>query len=158
MEINGIKINENFQKNIVILEEKLSPLKINFKQAEMPFNANSPKQLGEVLFDVLKIIENPKKTKTGQYQTGEEILSELAIEHKIVSDIQNYRQLVKLKSTYVDALPDEICKISNRIHTTFSQSITSTGHSPRILIYKIFLLKQKKVEIRKSFLQKELSY
>ena len=98
MEINGIKLNKNFlEKYSVILEEKIVTFeKSIFKQAGMPFNVNSPKQLGEVLFDVLKIIENPKKTKTGQYQTGEEILSELAIEHKIVSDIQYYRQLVKL--------------------------------------------------------------
>jgi len=159
MEINGIKLNENFlEKYSVILEEKIVTFeKSIFKQAGMPFNVNSPKQLGEVLFDVLKIIENPKKTKTGQYQTGEEILSELATEHKIVSDIQNYRQLVKLKSTYVDALPDEICKISNRIHTTFSQTITSTGRlsSSNPNLQNIPIKTEEGREIRKSFLPKE---
>ena len=159
MEINGIKLNKNFlEKYSVILEEKIVTFeKSIFKQAGMPFNVNSPKQLGEVLFDVLKIIENPKKTKTGQYQTGEEILSELAIEHKIVSDIQNYRQLVKLKSTYVDALPDEICKISNRIHTTFSQTITSTGRlsSSNPNLQNIPIKTEEGREIRKSFLPKE---
>ena len=159
MEINGIKLNKNFlEKYSVILEEKIVTLeKSIFKQAGMPFNVNSPKQLGEVLFDVLKIIENPKKTKTGQYQTGEEILSELATEHKIVSDIQNYRQLVKLKSTYVDALPNEICKISNRIHTTFSQTITSTGRlsSSNPNLQNIPIKTEEGREIRKSFLPKE---
>ena len=159
MEINGIKLNKNFlEKYSVILEEKIVTFeKSIFKQAGMPFNVNSPKQLGEVLFDVLKIIENPKKTKTGQYQTGEEILSELAIEHKIVSDIQNYRQLVKLKSTYVDALPNEICKISNRIHTTFSQTITSTGRlsSSNPNLQNIPIKTEEGREIRKSFLPKE---
>ena len=159
MEINGIKLNKNFlEKYSVILEEKIVTFeKSIFKQAGMPFNVNSPKQLGEVLFDVLKIIENPKKTKTGQYQTGEEILSELAIEHKIVSDIQNYRQLVKLKSTYVDALPNEICMISNRIHTTFSQTITSTGRlsSSNPNLQNIPIKTEEGREIRKSFLPKE---
>ena len=93
----------------------------------MPFNLNSPKQLGEVLFDLLHIVEKPKKTKTGQYQTNEEVLSELAPEHPIVEEILQYRQLSKLKNTYLDALPLEISAKTGRVHTTFSQAVTTTG-------------------------------
>ena len=93
----------------------------------MPFNINSPKQLGEVLFDLLRIAEKPKKTKKGQYQTGEDVLAELKSKHEIVEEILRYRQLAKLKNTYLDALLNEISKKTSRIHTTFSQAVTTTG-------------------------------
>ena len=91
------------------------------------FNLNSPKQLGEVLFDELKIVEKPKKTRTGQYATNEQVLTSLATKHPIVADILEYRQLTKLKSTYIDALPHAIDAKSGRVHTHYGQVQTSTG-------------------------------
>lgn len=91
------------------------------------FNLKSPKQLGEVLFDELKLIEKPKKTKTGQYKTDEATLATLATEHKIVADILSYREASKLKSTYIDALPTHIEPHSGRVHTHYHQLLTATG-------------------------------
>lgn len=98
-----------------------------FKQAQQSFNLNSPKQLGHILFDELKLVEKPKKTKMGQYQTNEQVLTQLAPKHRIVAEILEYRQLSKLKSTYVDALPKAIEPKTNRIHTHYLQLQTSTG-------------------------------
>lgn len=129
MEYRGINIDRSIlreQSNeageIIVKLENLI-----YTKAGMPFNINSPKQLGEVLFDLLRIVEKPKKTKTGQYQTGEDVLAELKSQHKIVEEILRYRQLAKLKNTYLDALPNEISKKTSRIHTTFSQAVTTTG-------------------------------
>jgi len=91
------------------------------------FNLNSPKQLGEILFDELKLVEKPKKTKTGQYATNEQVLSSLAPKHPIVANILEYRQLTKLKSTYIDSLPNSIDPVSGRVHTNYGQVQTSTG-------------------------------
>src|SRR6185503_18084962 len=91
------------------------------------FNLNSPKQLGQIFFDEMKLIEKPKKTKTGQYQTGEDILAELAVEHRVVADLLAYRESSKLKSTYVDALPHSISKRTGRVHTTYHQAGAATG-------------------------------
>jgi DNA polymerase-1 len=96
-------------------------------EAGREFNLNSPKQLGEVLFDELKLVEKPKKTKTGQYATNEQVLSSLAPKHPIVANILEYRQLTKLKSTYIDALPHSIDAVSGRVHTNYGQVQTSTG-------------------------------
>src|SRR5690606_10896047 len=95
--------------------------------AGQEFNIASPKQLGEVLFDKLNLIDKPKKTKTGQYATGEEILSRLASEHDIAGKILDFRELQKLKSTYVDALPSLINCRDNRIHTCYNQAVAATG-------------------------------
>lgn len=91
------------------------------------FNLNSPKQLGEILFDELRLVEKPKKTKTGQYATNEQVLSSLATKHPIVANILEYRQLTKLKSTYIDSLPNSIDPASGRVHTNYGQVQTSTG-------------------------------
>jgi DNA polymerase-1 len=96
-------------------------------EAGREFNLNSPKQLGEILFDDLKLVEKPKKTKTGQYATNEQVLSSLAPKHPIVANILEYRQLTKLKSTYIDALPHSIDPTSGRVHTHYGQVQTSTG-------------------------------
>ena len=95
--------------------------------AGMPFNLNSPKQLGEVLFDKLKLMEKPKKTATGQYQTNEQVLQSLMGTHPIIADILEYREVTKLKSTYVDALPQAVSRVTGRIHTTFHQLMAATG-------------------------------
>src|SRR5258708_30017526 len=85
------------------------------------FNLNSPRQLGQILFDVMKICEPPKKTKTGQYTTDEQTLTALASDHEIVRRLLEYRTASKLKSTYADALPETIWPITGRIHTTYNQ-------------------------------------
>ncbi len=98
-----------------------------YELAGEAFNLNSPKQLGEILFDKLKLVEKAKKTRTGQYSTNEQVLSELAADHEIVRDILAYREAAKLKSTYVDALPQSVFSGTGRIHTTFSQTGAVTG-------------------------------
>ncbi|MCU0798024.1 MAG: DNA polymerase I [Akkermansiaceae bacterium] len=95
--------------------------------AGRPFNLNSPKQLGEILFDELKLIDKPKKTRTGQYKTDEQTLSSLSGSHPIVDAILEYREITKLKSTYVDALPQHIQPATGRIHTHFHQLVAATG-------------------------------
>ena len=129
MEFRGITVDPDILKRqSADIDERISTLKKSIHtRAGMPFNLNSPKQLGEVLFDLLHIVEKPKKTKTRQYQTNEEVLSELAPEHPIVEEILQYRQLSKLKNTYLDALPLEISAKTGRVHTTFSQAVTTTG-------------------------------
>jgi len=97
------------------------------EQAPKPFNLNSPKQLGEILFDEMQLVAKPKKTATGQYKTDEAVLQGLAGEHQIVADILEYREATKLKSTYVDALPGAVLPQTGRVHTTFMQLVTATG-------------------------------
>jgi DNA polymerase-1 len=115
------EIGSDFESHIAALQERL------YAAAGREFNLNSPKQLGEVLFDELKLVEKPKKTKTGQYATNEQVLTSLASEHPIVADLLEYRQLTKLKSTYVDALPLAVDPATNRIHTHYGQLQTATG-------------------------------
>ncbi|GAB4130573.1 MAG: DNA polymerase I [Raineya sp.] len=156
MERNGVQIDvealgessETLEKEIKILEEEI------YKKAGRTFNIASPKQLGEVLFDEMKIVKNPKKTKTGQYATGEEILSKLAEEHPIVSDILEIRELQKLKSTYIDALPLLVSPIDGRIHTSFNQAVTATGRlsSTNPNLQNIPIKTAKGREIRKAFI------
>lgn len=118
------------------------------------FNIGSPKQLGEILFDKLKLDNKPKKTKTGQYATGEEILSRLACDHKICRHITDFRELQKLKSTYIDALPTLISAGDGRIHTCYNQAVAATGRlsstSPNL--QNIPIRTEKGREIRKAFI------
>ena len=129
IEKNGVKIDTNFlSKMSNELEKQITKVqKIIFKEAGEEFNISSPKQLGIILFDKLKIDENPKKTKSGQYSTGEDILSKLSKKNKIVEQILNYREFKKLRSTYVDALPLMISKNDGLIHTDYAQAVTATG-------------------------------
>jgi DNA polymerase-1 len=129
MEDEGVNLNENLLNEI---ENKfLSSLKERenkiFEFCGKEFNLASPKQLGEVLFDDLKIISNPKKTKSGQYSTSEEMLSKLVKNHPVIADILYWRSLQKLLSTYVIALPKQVNPKTKRIHTIFNQTLTSTG-------------------------------
>lgn len=130
MEYEGIKVDVDFlgdyskelEKDAKKAEESV------YKQAGVRFNLASPKQLGEVLFDKLKLDPSAKKTKTGQYQTGEDVLLKLAAKgHQIVDDILAFRELTKLKSTYVDSLPELINKKTGRVHTTYGQAVAVTG-------------------------------
>jgi DNA polymerase-1 len=129
MEYNGVRINTTFLKQYSIeLRELLLTLTDKIHNlAQVPFNIESPRQLGEVLFDKLKIKYTEKMTKTNQYATGEEVLQKIIHEHEIIPYILEYRELAKLKSTYVDTLPELIDPLTSRIHTTFNQAIAATG-------------------------------
>ena len=129
MENEGIAIDADYLNKMSVKfgEELLQLQEEIYKEAGIEFNIDSPKQLGEVLFDHMKISEKAKKTKTGQYQTSEEVLESFKDDHEIIAMILEYRQLKKLKSTYIDPLP-ELCKPKDgRIHTSFMQTVTSTG-------------------------------
>ncbi len=162
MELEGINIDteylktlsDQFTKEIKVLEDKI------YGEANTEFNLASPKQLGVVLFEHLKLLEKPKKTKTGQYATGEEILSKLAGKHQIVADILEWRGLVKLKNTYVDALPNEINKKTGRIHTTYSQAVAATGRlsSNNPNLQNIPIRTERGRLIRKAFIPKNKDY
>ncbi len=155
MEINGTKINSEFLKNISIkYKDDLNKIEQNiFKISKERFNLASPKQLGEILFEKLKIKDNPKKTKTGQYSTSEEVLSQLSKENEIVSSILEWRSLQKLISTYVDALPKQINKNTKRVHTVFNQAVASTGRlsSANPNLQNIPIRTARGKEIRKAF-------
>ena len=129
---------------------------IIFEIAGHSFNLNSPKQLGVILFEELKLVEKPKKTKTGQYATNEQILSTLAPKHRIVASILEYRQLTKLVSTYIDALPTSIHPKTGRIHTHFAQAQTATGRlsSNKPNLQNIPIRSDNGKEIRKAFIPK----
>jgi len=131
-----------------------------FDLAGVEFNIGSPKQLGEILFEKLKLVENPKKTKTGQYATGEDILSKLAAEHAIASKILEFREYQKLKSTYVDALPKLISPVDGRIHTDYRQTVASTGRlsSNNPNLQNIPIRTEKGREIRKAFIPRDSDY
>lgn len=129
MEMEGVRVDlESLREMSKELESDIRVLETDIYQLSGgPFNLNSPKQLGEVLFEKMQLIKNPKKTKTGQYATGEEILSGLENEHEIARKILDYRELQKLKSTYVDALPAMINKRTGYIHTSYNQAVAATG-------------------------------
>ncbi|WP_234733633.1 DNA polymerase I [Tellurirhabdus bombi] len=155
MELEGVKVDTNALAELSATLEtdvKLVQQEI-YEIAGEPFNIGSPKQLGEVLFDRLKLDKNAKKTKTGQYATGEEILSELEEEHEIVRKILDYRELVKLKNTYVDALPLLISPRDGRIHTSFNQAVAATGRlsSTNPNLQNIPIRTPRGQEIRKAF-------
>lgn len=130
METEGIRLDVDFLKDMSIdLQKEINEFEQKiYKTAGEKFNLASPKQLGDILFDKLKIGgTKPKKTKTGQYATGEEVLSYLANEHQIVKDILDWRQMVKLQSTYVDALPNQVDAKTQRVHTDYMQTVAATG-------------------------------
>ncbi|MEQ9402148.1 MAG: DNA polymerase I [Cyclobacteriaceae bacterium] len=159
MEYEGVKIDtdslEIMSKELDV-ESRKAQDEI-FKIAGVEFNIGSPKQLGEILFEKLKLVEKPKKTKTGQYATGEEILSKLADEHKIAAKILEFREYQKLKSTYVDALPKLISPTDHRIHTDYRQTVASTGRlsSNNPNLQNIPIRTAKGREIRKAFVAKD---
>jgi len=129
MEREGIRIDSKvltdysveLEKDIIKIDAEIQAL------AGTPFNISSPKQVGEILFEYLKIIDKPKKTKTGQYSTGEDVLSKLTDKHPIVSKILEYREVMKLKNTYVDTLPLLVNQTTGRVHTSYNQVVAVTG-------------------------------
>ena len=160
MEYEGIRVDTEFlndyskelEKDAKRAEESV------YKQAGVRFNLASPKQLGEVLFEKLKLDPSAKKTKTGQYQTGEDVLSKLAVKgHQIVDDILAFRELTKLKSTYVDALPLLINPKTGRVHTTYGQAVAVTGRlaSNNPNLQNIPVRTDRGKEIRKAFIPRD---
>lgn len=155
MELEGIRIDVPFLKSLSddIEKDIFSLQQAVYEQAGETFNLSSPKQLGDILFEKLKLISKPKKTKTGQYATSEEILSELAPKHKIVANVLEYRQLQKLQSTYIDALPKEVNSTTGRVHTTYMQAVTATGRlsSNNPNLQNIPIRTERGQQIRKAF-------
>jgi DNA polymerase-1 len=159
MEFEGIRIDETFlndyskelEREAKIAEESV------YKQAGVRFNLASPKQLGEVLFDKLQLDPKAKKTKTGQYATGEDVLLKLASQNKIVDDILIFREYTKLKSTYVDALPLMINKKTGRVHTSYAQAVAVTGRlsSNNPNLQNIPVRTDRGKEIRKAFIPRD---
>lgn len=155
MERNGVKVDvATLQQNTETMNAELREMEQQiYDYAGVQFNIGSPKQLGEVLFERLRIIENAKLTKSKQYQTGEEVLLKLAHKHPIVPLILEWRKLTKLKSTYIDALPQLINPKTGRIHSTFTQTITSTGRLSSVNpnLQNIPVRTERGRDIRKAF-------
>ncbi|MBR3427763.1 MAG: DNA polymerase I [Bacteroidales bacterium] len=162
MEANGVKIDtenlkqisDEFGRQIQQVEEKI------YEAAGMPFNIASPKQLGEVLFEKLRIDEKAKKTKTGQYATGEDVLQKLSHKHPIIQMILDYRSFTKLKSTYLDALPALVNPKDGLIHTSYNQAVTATGRlsSNNPNLQNIPVRTAQGREIRKAFVPRSEHY
>ncbi|WP_298138347.1 DNA polymerase I [Flavobacterium sp.] len=163
MELEGINLDVPFLKEMSVemakesseLEQKI------YETAGEKFNLASPKQLGDVLFDKMKIGgAKQKKTKTGQYATGEEVLSYLANEHQIVKDILEWRQMVKLQSTYIDALPNQVDKKTGRVHTDYMQTVAATGRlsSNNPNLQNIPIRTERGRLIRKAFIARDENY
>jgi DNA polymerase-1 len=159
MEFEGVRIDENFLKVYSKqLEADAKSAEDNvFKQAGVRFNLASPKQLGDVLFEKLQLDPKAKKTKTGQYATGEDVLVKLSHQNKIVEDILAYRELTKLKSTYVDALPLMINRKTGRVHTSYAQAVAVTGRlsSNNPNLQNIPVRTERGREIRKAFIPRD---
>lgn len=159
MEFEGVKIDVGFLNDYSKeLEKDAKQFEENvYAKAGVRFNLASPKQLGDVLFDILKIDPKAKKTKTGQYATGEDVLQKLANNNPIVADILGFRELTKLKSTYVDALPQIINSKTGRVHTSYAQAVAVTGRlsSNNPNLQNIPIRSDRGREIRKAFIPRE---
>lgn len=163
METEGINLDvPALEKFSVELEEGIVKLDKEIKEMAgvQDFNLDSPRQLGEVLFDHMKIDDKAKKTKTGQYQTNEETLRKLAAKHPIIDKILDYRSLRKLKSTYVDSLPTMVSPTSKRVHTSYMQTVAATGRlaSNNPNLQNIPIRTEKGREIRKAFIARNQEF
>ncbi len=162
MELEGINLDKGFlnglseelNKDIQSLESKI------YTEAGEEFNIASPKQLGVILFEKLKLVDKPKKTKTGQYSTSEDILSYLAKDHEIIQHILDFRGLSKLKSTYVDALPTQVDEISGHVHTDYMQTVAATGRlsSNNPNLQNIPIRTERGRQVRKAFIPRNEDY
>jgi DNA polymerase I len=161
LEFNGVKVDKDILAEYSQeLDGRLETLeKEIYKLADEEFNINSPKQLGEILFDKLELGkgQKQKKTKTGQYQTNEQVLTELAIQHELPGQVLAYRGIKKLKSTYVDALPELILPQTGRVHTTFRQTVAVTGRlsSEKPNLQNIPIRTDDGREVRKGFVPRD---
>ena len=159
MEAEGINLNVNFlyqlsktlTADIAVLEKDI------FEEVGENFNLASPKQLGVILFEKLKLVDKPKKTKTGQYSTAEDILSYLAKDHPIVAKILEWRSLQKLENTYVSALPNDLNPQTKRIHTVYNQAVAATGRlsSNNPNLQNIPIRTPRGQEVRKAFIPRD---
>lgn len=162
MEREGIALDkavlEDMGERLAVEIESLD--KKILEQAPKPFNLNSPKQLGEILFEEMQLVAKPKKTATGQYKTDEAVLQTLAHDHQIVADILEYREATKLKSTYVDALPGAVHPKTGRVHTTFMQLVTATGRlaSNHPNLQNIPVRTEMGREVRKAFVPRDENF
>lgn len=163
MESEGVRLDVDYLKTLsseLALDIKTLEMRI-YEAAGHSFNLASPKQLGEILFDKLKIGGvKQKKTKTGQYATGEEVLSFFAKDHQIVRDILDWRQLVKLQNTYVDSLPNEVNPKTQRVHTDYMQTVAATGRlsSNNPNLQNIPIRTERGRQIRKAFVPRDENY
>ncbi len=159
MEYEGVKIDVDFLNDYAkeLTREASIAEESVYKQAGVKFNLASPKQLGEILFDHLKLDPKAKKTKTGQYATGEDVLLKLAKQHQIVDDILIFRELTKLNNTYVEALPQMVNPKTGRVHTSYSQAVAVTGRlasvNPNLQNIPVRTTRGK--EIRKAFIPRD---
>lgn len=155
MEHEGVKIDDTILNDfgIILNRELISKEKEIFRHAGTGFNISSPKQLGEILFDKLKIASDVKKTKSKQYSTNEEVLNSLTDKHEIVSHVLEYRSLKKLLSTYVEALPKLILESTGRLHTSYNQTLVATGRlsSNNPNLQNIPIREERGREVRKAF-------
>ncbi|MEZ4855512.1 MAG: DNA polymerase I [Gelidibacter sp.] len=162
MELEGINLDKKFLNSLSEqLDSDIKALETNiFKEAGEEFNIASPKQLGDILFDKLKLVDKPKKTKTGQYATSEDILSYLAKDHEIIKHILEYRGLSKLKSTYVDALPNQVEPSTGRVHTDYMQTVAATGRlsSNNPNLQNIPIRTERGRQVRKAFVPRDENY
>lgn len=162
IEKNGVKIDEQTLRQFSVdIEAEVSKLESTiYEKAGVVFNIASPKQLGEVLFDKLQLDPKAKKTKTGQYKTGEDVLLALANKSDIVKDILDYRQLQKLKSTYVDALPSLVNPATGLIHTSYNQAVAATGRlsSTNPNLQNIPIRTERGREVRKAFIPRQAGW
>ena len=162
MELEGINLDKAFLNNLSKqLDKDINALESKiYNEAGETFNIASPKQLGEILFDKLKLVDKPKKTKTGQYSTAEDVLSYLAKDHAIIQNILDFRGLSKLKSTYVDALPTQVESSTGRVHTDYMQTVAATGRlsSNNPNLQNIPIRTERGRQVRKAFIPRSEDY
>lgn len=162
MELEGINLDKEFLNSLAKdLDNDIKELEAKiYQEAGEEFNIASPKQLGEVLFDKLKLVAKPKKTRTGQYSTAEEVLSYLAKDHAIIQSVLDYRGLSKLKSTYIDALPEQIEESTGRVHTDYMQTVAATGRlsSNNPNLQNIPIRTERGRQVRKAFVPRNEEY
>jgi len=162
MELEGIRLDIEFLKTLAVdLNNDIIDLENTiYGQAGEVFNISSPKQLGTILFEKLNLVDKPKKTKTGQYSTAEDVLSYLSKEHQIIRNILKYRGLAKLKSTYVEALPSQVKEPTGRIHTEYLQTVASTGRLSSISpnLQNIPIRTERGKQVRKAFIPRNENY
>jgi DNA polymerase-1 len=162
MEIEGINLDETFLNSLSgALETDIAQLETAiYEAAGEEFNIGSPKQLGVILFEKLQLVDKPKKTKTGQYSTAEDVLSYLAKDHAIIQNVLDYRGLAKLKSTYVDALPSQVNPKTQRIHTNYMQTVAATGRlsSTDPNLQNIPIRTERGRQVRKAFVPRDKNY
>ena len=162
MELEGINLDTDFLKTLSVqLDQDIKQLEAQiYTEAGETFNISSPKQLGDILFEKLKLVDKPKKTKTGQYATSEDILSYLAKDHAIIQQILDFRGLSKLKSTYVDALPTQVEPTTGRVHTDYMQTVAATGRlaSNNPNLQNIPIRTERGRQVRKAFIPRNSDY